>query len=91
MIASGLEQEVKQLEPLKECMALKTVGYRESFDYFDAKCTKEEAIEKIKQNTRKYAKKQITWLKRNNDYTWFSPTNLPQIIAHISTQIEKIK
>ncbi len=91
MISSGLEQEVKQLEPLKECMALKTVGYREFFDYFDGKCTKEEAIEKIKQNTRKYAKKQITWLKRNNDYTWFLPTELPQIIAHISTQIEKNK
>ena len=91
MITSGLEQEVKQLEPLKECMALKTVGYREFFDYFDEKCTKEEAIEKIKQNTRKYAKKQITWLKRDNEYTWFSPTELPQIITHITTEIEKNK
>lgn len=89
MIFSGLEQEAKNLEPQKDCVALKTVGYREFFDFFEKTCTKEEAIEKIKQNTRNYAKKQITWLKRKNDYTWFLPTDLPQIITHITTEIEK--
>ena len=89
MIFSGLEQEAKNLEPQKDCVALKTVGYREFFDFFEKTCTKEEAIEKIKQNTRNYAKKQITWLKRKNDCTWFLPTDLPQIITHITTEIEK--
>ena len=87
MVAQGLEAEVRQLEDFQECMALKTVGYREFFDYFNGKCTKEEAIEKIKQNTRKYAKKQITWIKRTNDYTWFSPYETEKIIAHISASI----
>ena len=89
MIFSGLEQEAKNLEPQKDCVALKTVGYREFFDFFEKTCTKEKAIEKIKQNTRNYAKKQITWLKRKNDCTWFLPTDLPQIITHITTEIEK--
>ncbi|MBR4349192.1 MAG: tRNA (adenosine(37)-N6)-dimethylallyltransferase MiaA [Bacteroidales bacterium] len=83
MISDGLEFEVRSLVPYKDCMALKTVGYREFFDYFDGKCTREEVIEKIKQNTRKYAKKQITWIKRSNDYKWFSPMETTEIIAYI--------
>ena len=88
MIEEGLEAEVRSLTKYKDCTALKTVGYREFFDYFDGKCTREEAIEKIKQNTRKYAKKQITWIKRSNDYRWFSPMETTEIIAYIEQCIK---
>ncbi len=83
MITDGLEQEVRNLSQWKNTMALKTVGYREFFDYFDNLCTYTEAIEKIKQNTRKYAKKQISWIKRDSEYRWFSPTELDNIIQYI--------
>lgn len=87
MVAAGLEDEVRSLIPQKECMALKTVGYREFFDYFDNLTSKEEAIEKIKQNTRKYAKKQISWLKRDADVQWFSPFEEEKIIAYIEEKL----
>lgn len=64
MIEEGLEDEVRSLMAHKDLTALQTVGYKEFFDYFDGKCTREEAIEKIKQHTRNYAKRQITWFKR---------------------------
>ena len=64
MIEDGLEDEVRSLFSYKDLPALQTVGYKEFFDYFDGKCTREEAIEKIKQHTRNYAKRQITWFKR---------------------------
>ncbi len=64
MIEDGLEDEVRSLMAHKDLTALQTVGYKEFFDYFDGKCTREEAIEKIKQHTRNYAKRQITWFKR---------------------------
>lgn len=88
MVDCGLEAEVRSLEKYKNCMALKTVGYREFYDYFDGKCTRDEAIEKIKQNTRKYAKKQITWLKRTSDYTWFEPSNLLEIKKFVEEKVE---
>jgi tRNA dimethylallyltransferase len=67
MMAQGLEEEAKAVYPFKELTALQTVGYKELFDYFDGICNREEAIEKIKQHTRNYAKRQITWFKRYED------------------------
>ena len=64
MIEEGLEDEVRSLMAHKDLPALQTVGYKEFFDYFDGKCTREEAIDKIKQHTRNYAKRQVTWFKR---------------------------
>lgn len=64
MIEDGLEDEARTLIAYKELTALQTVGYKEFFDYFDGKCTREEAIDKIKQHTRNYAKRQVTWFKR---------------------------
>ena len=64
MIEDGLEEEARSLIEYKDLPALQTVGYKEFFDYFDGKCTREEAIEKIKQHTRNYAKRQVTWFKR---------------------------
>ncbi len=86
MIANGLEEEVRSLVAYKDCTSLKTVGYREFFDFFDGLCSREEAIEKIKQNTRKYAKKQITWFKRTDDYTWFSPRNFNEIVDYLQVK-----
>lgn len=86
MISNGLEEEVRSLVAYKDCTSLKTVGYREFFDYFDGILSKKEAIEKIKQNTRKYAKKQITWLKRTDDYTWFSPNDFNEIVAFLKSK-----
>ena len=64
MMALGLEEEARAVFPCKEMTALQTVGYKELFDYFDGICTRDEAVDKIKQHTRNYAKRQITWFKR---------------------------
>src|SRR5688572_17382286 len=61
MIDKGLEQEARELYPYRNLNALDSVGYTEFFEYFDGKMTREEAIEKIKQHTRNYAKRQMTW------------------------------
>jgi tRNA dimethylallyltransferase len=64
MIASGLEDEVRSLIQYKNLPALQTVGYKEMIDFIEGRCTKEEAIEKIKQHTRNYAKRQLTWFRK---------------------------
>ncbi len=71
MLNEGLLEEVKYLVPHKHLNALQTVGYRELFDYFDEKITLENAIEQIKMNTRRFAKRQITWFKRTENAIWF--------------------
>lgn len=71
MINEGLLAEVESLYPNKHLNALQTVGYREIFDYFDGKKTLEFAIEQIKMNTRRFAKRQITWFKRTENVSWF--------------------
>jgi tRNA dimethylallyltransferase len=62
---------------------LKTVGYSELFDYFDGVFSKKEAIEKIKQNTRRYAKRQLTWFNKDPNITWFDPSDTLNIYAFI--------
>ena len=76
MLNNGLVNEVKSLERYKELTVMKTVGYSEIFDYFDNKLTLEEAIEKVKQNTRRYAKRQLTWFRRNESAIWLKSTDL---------------
>lgn len=71
MLADGLIQEVENLLPYQNLNALQTVGYRELFDYFDQKTSLNEAIEQIKMNTRRFAKRQMTWFKRTENTTWF--------------------
>jgi len=70
MIHNGLIEEAKKLYPYKSLNALQTVGYRELFDFFDQKISLEQAIEQIKTNTRRFAKRQLTWFKRNSDILW---------------------
>jgi tRNA dimethylallyltransferase len=74
MIQSGLEEEVRSLIPYKTNTALRTVGYKELFPYFDGDCTLDEAILEIKKNTRRYAKRQITWFKKYDNALCF-PAN----------------
>ncbi len=72
MMEQGLLAEVQQLYPNKELKNLQTVGYAELFDYLDGKCTLSGAIDKIKQHTRNYAKRQMTWFKKDKEIQWFS-------------------
>jgi len=83
MITNGLVDEVKQLLPFEKMNALQTVGYKEIFDYLHHQKSLEEAIELIKQNTRNYAKRQITWFKKDNTIKWFKPNQLQEIMEQI--------
>lgn len=84
MLNEGLLEEAKNLYPNKQLNALQTVGYRELFDYFDGKTTLDFAIEQIKMNTRRFAKRQITWFKRTENVNWFDYlTNKKEIIQSI--------
>lgn len=84
MLNEGLLEEAKNLYPNKHLNALQTVGYRELFDYFDGKTTLDFAIEQIKMNTRRFAKRQITWFKRTENVHWFDYlTNRKEIISSV--------
>lgn len=74
MLAQGLVDEARRLYPYRRRNALNTVGYKELFDYFDGKCSLNEAIEQIKLNTRHYAKRQMTWLRKDQEYNWINPS-----------------
>ena len=89
MISEGLLEEAKELYPNKHLNALQTVGYRELFDYFDGNIILEFAIEEIKKNTRRFAKRQLTWFKRTENTTWFDyQTDKKKIIEHIEHQLQ---
>lgn len=75
MLAHGLVDEARSLIQYRNCNALNTVGYKELFDYFDGKCSLNEAVEQIKLNTRHYAKRQMTWLRKDQEYNWINPSN----------------
>jgi tRNA dimethylallyltransferase len=83
MVKKGLIEEAQNLQAYKHLNALNTVGYKECFDLFENKCTKEDAIEKIKQNTRRFAKRQLTWFRRDEEYTEFKPDEKDKIITFI--------
>lgn len=87
MFKQGLAEEAKNLLPFKNHNALQTVGYRELFNYFDGKCTLEDAKELIKQNTRRFAKRQLTWFRREKDIKWFKPDELDKVIPYIQSII----
>jgi len=83
MMQNGLLDEVKRVLPYRTHNALKTVGYTEMFDYLDGTLLLPDAIDKIKVNTRRYAKKQLAWFNKSNDYTWFHPSEKDKIITFI--------
>ena len=86
MMQQGLLEEARRLYPYRHFNSLNTVGYKELFAHFDGEYTVEEAVERIKGNTRKYARKQLTWFKRDPSIRWFSPSDRDGIIQHINTQ-----
>ena len=85
MVEDGLIAEADAMYPKRHLNALQTVGYREVFDYFDGKCSLDEAIELIKRNSRRYAKRQMTWFRRDSEFRWFAPSDLSNIIAYIES------
>lgn len=79
MIAEGLEREAWLLYPKRQLNSLQTVGYRELFDYFDHKISLDQAVELIKRNTRRYAKRQMTWFRRDSEIEWFEKNDIAGI------------
>lgn len=88
MLNDGLEEEVKQLIPFRHKKSMNTVGYREFFDYFDDKIEYTTCVELIKQNTRRYAKKQMTWIRREKDLHIFSPNDFNSIKTLIDSHLK---
>lgn len=89
MIEQGLIEEVSSFVHLKHHNSLNTVGYKEIFKYLDGEWTLPFAIDKIKQNTRIYSRKQMTWYRKCDDITWFHPGDISNIIAHIEEKIHR--
>jgi tRNA dimethylallyltransferase len=91
MVENGLIEEALALYPHKKLNALQTVGYRELFSYFDGEITKDFAIEEIKKNTRRFAKRQMTWFKRTEGATWFDFTTPAQGIINYITEFIRVQ
>ena len=87
MIADGLVDEARRMLPFRNENALNTVGYKEIFTYFDGVWQLDEAVERIKGNTRRYCRKQLTWFKRDEEIRWFSPNNVEEIINYIESVV----
>ena len=83
----GLIEEARSMYPKRHLNSLNTVGYKEVFEYFDGKVSLGEAIENIKINTRQYAKRQMTWLRKNNDYKWFTVDEQEEMLKYINAVI----
>lgn len=88
MVENGLMEEVESLKPFRNLNALNTVGYSEILHYLDGKYSREEAIDKIKQNTRRFAKRQITWFNKSEDIKWFEPGQFDLILEYINSRLQ---
>lgn len=86
MIGEGLFEEARTLYPLRHYNALQTVGYQEIFDFIDNRYDRDECIRLLKRNSRRYAKRQLTWFKKDPGFTWFSPNDINAIINYIQLQ-----
>ncbi|MDG1261168.1 MAG: tRNA (adenosine(37)-N6)-dimethylallyltransferase MiaA [Flavobacteriales bacterium] len=89
MMEAGLLEEAKAVYPKRALNSLNTVGYKELFDFFDGRCSQEEAVEKIKQHTRNFAKRQMTWFKKNTGAKWFDISEKDELIAYAIEQSRK--
>lgn len=87
MMAAGLEAEAKSVIAFRDNNALATVGYREMFEYFDGKTTLEQAVELIKQHSRNYAKRQMTWWRRDAEIKWFHPKQVDDVVEFVRGRI----
>ena len=86
MVADGLVEEARAMYHKRALNSLQTVGYREMFDYFDGVCSLDEAIELIKRNSRRYAKRQLTWFRRDESIGWFAPDAMEEILRFIDNR-----
>ena len=89
MMADGWLDEARSVYPLRHLNALNTVGYKELFLYFDGTWSLEEAVERIKGNTRRYMRKQLTWFKRDPEIHWFTPDETDEIVALVKAELSK--
>jgi tRNA dimethylallyltransferase len=89
MVSLGLEEEARNMLVYRHLNALNSVGYREFFDYFDGKASKDHTIELIKRNSRRYAKRQMTWWARDKEITWFHPRQYDEILQHIQKAVSE--
>lgn len=87
MLAEGLEEEARTLWPWRHLNALNTVGYKEFFDYFEGKTDREEAVRLIKRNSRRYARKQLSWFRRDDDINWFHPDHYEPIMQLVGQNL----
>lgn len=87
MIEDGMIEEALQVYPKRSLNSLNTVGYKELFEYLDGLTTLDEAILKIQSNTRRYARKQLTWYKKDATFRWFHPDKIEEILNYIQTMI----
>lgn len=87
MIEEGMIEEALQVYPKRTLNSLNTVGYKEIFEYLDGLTTLDEAIFKIQSNTRRYARKQLTWYKKDTAFQWFNPDNIEEILNYVHTMI----
>ncbi len=87
MMKAGLVDEAKELLPLQHLNALQTVGYRELVEYFHGNCSMQQAVEKIKQNTRHYAKRQLTWFRKDPDLQWFPPSHFTEMLSYLQSRL----
>ena len=91
MMQQGLEQEARAVYHLRTLNSLQTVGYREMFDYFDGTISRDEAIELIKRNSRRYAKRQMTWFRRDEEIKWVDTANKQIIEEYLDSKICTLK
>jgi len=87
MMNAGLLEEAKTVYPYRKLNSLNTVGYKELFTYLDGGCTLDEAIDLIQRNTRKYARKQLTWFRRDEKIKWFEPDQIQEIIEFVDSKM----
>ena len=83
MMECGLLEEVSSLIEFQSLNSLQTVGYKEIFSFINNECTLKEAVEKIKQNTRRFAKRQLTWFKKDKEVNWFEPQEYDKLKSFI--------
>lgn len=89
MMEAGLLEEAKSVYPFRNLNSLNTVGYKELFSYMDGNCTLEEAVDLIQRNSRKYARKQLTWFRRDQQIEWFEPEQIQEIISYVDQKMSE--
>jgi tRNA dimethylallyltransferase len=89
MVDAGLLEEAKSVYSYRNLNSLNTVGYKELFSHLDGNCTLEEAVDLIQRNTRKYARKQLTWFRRDQQIKWFEPDQIQGIIEYVDKKMNE--